>query len=227
MKKYLKITAVKLFIILLVIGLDLLTKHFFYKTDYTIIPKLLGFRVVSGLNTGGAWSIFSSSTTMLIVFTIIIVLGIIAFDVYFRKTNIVYSFAISFLLGGAIGNLIDRVALGGVRDFIFFPFMPNFPTFNIADTFIFFGAVLLFIYVLFLFKPQNKTEQKEVPSATTKTSKINVDEGKTTETENASQKQKRITKQMKQPTENDASIELTAKHKTLTKESSISTKQKK
>lgn len=175
MKKFLKLSIIKFLIVMIIIGLDLVTKHFFYQSNLTIIPYLIGFRVVSGLNTGGAWSIFSSGTTMLIVFTIIIILGLIAFDIYLKKINIVYSLSISFLLGGAIGNLIDRIALGGVRDFIYFPFMPSFPTYNLADSFIFIGSVLLFIYVIFLFKPKNSKTETLNSSQETESVKLNTD----------------------------------------------------
>ena len=56
--------------------------------------------------------------------------------------------ALTVILSGAIGNLIDRVALGYVRDFIAFDFM-NFPVFNFADSCITVGAVLLIVSVLF------------------------------------------------------------------------------
>lgn len=55
---------------------------------------------------------------------------------------------LALVLSGAIGNLIDRVALGYVRDFIAFDFI-NFPVFNFADSCITVGAVLLVVSVLF------------------------------------------------------------------------------
>lgn len=55
---------------------------------------------------------------------------------------------LALVLSGAIGNLIDRVALGYVRDFIAFDFI-NFPVFNFADSCITVGAVLLIVSVLF------------------------------------------------------------------------------
>ena len=130
MKKFVKLSIIKFLVILIVIVLDLVTKHFFYKTNYNIIPYIIGFREMSSLNTGGAWGILGSSTWLLIAITIIAVVCFCIFDLWIKKTNIFYSLSISFLLGGAIGNLIDRIALGGVRDFIYFQFMPNFPTFN-------------------------------------------------------------------------------------------------
>jgi len=65
---------------------------------------------------------------------------------YLIKSNVfVVSLGLSFLLGGAISNLIDRVFLGYVRDFINFLFIP---TFNIADMFNVIGALLLVYYLV-------------------------------------------------------------------------------
>ena len=55
--------------------------------------------------------------------------------------------ALAFITGGAIGNFIDRVCLGYVRDFIETAFM-DFPVFNVADSFVCIGAVLYIIFVL-------------------------------------------------------------------------------
>lgn len=157
-KQFIWLSLIKFFIVFLVIALDLITKQFFYKTNHTIIPLLIGFREVSTLNTGGAWGILGNSMGILVAITVVAIVAFCVFDIIVRKTNIVYSLSVSFLMGGAIGNLVDRIALGGVRDFIFFPFMPTFPTFNLADTFIFIGAVLLFVFVLFLNKPKKVEE---------------------------------------------------------------------
>ena len=46
--------------------------------------------------------------------------------------------------------------MGGVRDFIYFDFWQSFPTFNIADCFVFFGTVLMAVYAIFIYKPKEK-----------------------------------------------------------------------
>ena len=63
-------------------------------------------------------------------------------------------------MGGAVGNLIDRIFLGGVRDFIYFIFVPNFPTFNVADSFLLIGTILFAIYAIFIYKPQEKDKNE-------------------------------------------------------------------
>lgn len=61
-----------------------------------------------------------------------------------RRTEIILSFGLAFILGGAIGNLIDRVNQGYVVDFLLFHWnMNSFPAFNLADSAIFIGACFL------------------------------------------------------------------------------------
>jgi signal peptidase II len=60
---------------------------------------------------------------------------------------------LSFILGGAFGNLVDRVVKGSVADFLDLYFGSyNFPTFNIADSFVVIGTGILVFYLLFVYK---------------------------------------------------------------------------
>lgn len=155
-----KIILLKVCLILSVIVIDLITKIIFYGKDITIFASLISFRNAHRLNTGGAWGIFSQGTIMLICFTIIFLIGIVFFDFRLKIKHKLYSISFAFIVGGAIGNLIDRIFLGGVRDFIFFEFAPNFPTFNFADSFLTIGLILMFIYVIFCYKA-NEEGNKE------------------------------------------------------------------
>lgn len=156
MKEFFKLNWLKITIVFVVIGLDLFTKEIFYGTDYIILHYLIGIRNVNGLNSGGAFSMFSDKTWLLILISIIFVAIIIIFDLISKIKSKVYSVSIGFIVGGAIGNFIDRIFLGGVRDFIFFDFWKNFPTFNIADSFLFVGTILLVIFIIFIYKPKEK-----------------------------------------------------------------------
>jgi len=64
------------------------------------------------------------------------------------------------ITGGAIGNLIDRIALGFVRDFVYFELI-DFAVFNFADSFLTVGTALLIIYVLFFFGKEEEEEHKK------------------------------------------------------------------
>ena len=66
------------------------------------------------------------------------------------------------ILGGTIGNVIDRIVFGGVRDFISLKFM-NFAIFNVADMGITIGAVLLCVYIIVsMFKGDKAKDNKEI-----------------------------------------------------------------
>lgn len=184
-----KNSFIKLAIVLGVIGIDLVTKEIFYGTNYTIIPYVLGTRS-TGLNTGAAWSIFSDLTWLLILFSCVFIVGIAVFDFFSKFNNKIYSVGISFVLGGAIGNLIDRILLNGVRDFIYFDFWQSYPTFNMADTFLIIGIILIAVYIVFLI-PQ-KDKNNEIIKEDNK--QVELDEEKTKEEKSLSKQKKVVDK---------------------------------
>ena len=119
------------------------------------MPYIIGTRTVDGLNTGGAFSMLSDQTWFLILISLIFIAIIVIFDLVSKIKSKIYDVAVGFIVGGAIGNLIDRLFLGGVRDFIYFDFWQIFPTFNVADSFLFIGTVFLVIYTIFIYKPKD------------------------------------------------------------------------
>ncbi len=124
------------------------------------IPYLINWRLA--YNTGAAWSMFSSHTNILamvsLIASIVIVFFLRKFDL---KKRPLYSISLSFILGGTIGNMIDRFFYPkGVIDFIDFAFM-DFPTFNIADSFLVIGTILLALYLLMDMIKEEKKNKKE------------------------------------------------------------------
>ena len=97
-------------------------------------------------NNGAAFSILTGKRILLIIVTLIVI-GILVY--YIRKTEIkenINKIALSLVIGGSIGNLIDRIVRGAVVDFLDFKiFGYNYPIFNLADTFIVLGVFLLLI----------------------------------------------------------------------------------
>ena len=76
--------------------------------------------------------------------------AIIAFAVYlfgFKVPNRLYGVSIALVISGGIGNMIDRIALGYVVDFLKFAFI-DFPVFNVADSFVCIGAGLLILAMI-------------------------------------------------------------------------------
>lgn len=128
-----------------VIGLDQLTKHTVAVSHAAEEGRsvFLGVRIVHVRNHGVAFGFFSGGGAAVLIFTLV-ALG--ALLVYFalRPTRPWLWLPTGMLVGGAIGNLIDRVANGSVTDFIKLPF---WPAFNVADMSITFG-VLALLWVL-------------------------------------------------------------------------------
>lgn len=105
------------------------------------------FSIEKTTNTGIAWGFLQGSNTFLMLISAIVILGII----YYRKEFIeekIPAIATSLILGGAVGNLGDRILQGSVLDFINFHF---WPIFNIADSAISVGGILL-VYWLWIKK---------------------------------------------------------------------------
>lgn len=139
-------------IVIVAIAIDLVTKCLFDTIAYTrVIPYIIAFQTNGG-NTGAAFGIFSKSTTFLIASSVAIVLAMFIVDILLKVKGKIYTIGFSLILAGAIGNFVDRVWLGYVRDFIMFDFWKSFPIFNFADCCIVIGAVLVCIHFIFLSK---------------------------------------------------------------------------
>ncbi len=136
-----------LFSTFLIIVLDQITKFIIEKTilmnsPITIIPKLLQINYIH--NFGAGFGIFQGQRWMLI-FISFIAIGLILYY-YDKIPNIKYvKISTALIIGGAAGNLIDRIFLGYVVDFID---LMIWPAFNIADSAITIGAVGIMIYII-------------------------------------------------------------------------------
>jgi signal peptidase II len=93
-------------------------------------------------NTGIAFGLFSSATTAVIVVTLAAVGGMLVFFARAGQRHSFVPIALGLVLGGSISNLLDRVRLGHVTDFLDFDY---WPAFNLADTFIVVGVAFLFL----------------------------------------------------------------------------------
>ena len=131
----------------LVVFVDRLSKLFFsdllvHGESLPIIRNVLHMTMVH--NTGIAFGFFKDQGITFIVIPIVAVV-LLVFNIYYYRQNNealsrIYIVAFSLILGGAIGNLIDRIVYGHVVDFIDFRV---WPVFNIADSAITIGAVLI------------------------------------------------------------------------------------
>lgn len=130
---------------------------------YVFIPGFASFTYVQ--NTGAAFSLFANATWALTLASIVLVAALFVVLYKTRKVHsVLLKMSLIFIIGGAIGNMIDRIFLGFVRDMIEFTFV-NFAVFNVADSFVSIGAVLLGVYLLFYWdkgKKDKPTERKTV-----------------------------------------------------------------
>ena len=153
MKSWIKIIVT----IILVLVVDLTTKNFLFDVDYfNLIPNVISI-ATNGGNSGAAWGILSGKTITLIIISALMIVALFLYNHFVKNKSTFYCISFGFIIGGAVGNLIDRIVLGYVRDFIYLDFFPSFPVFNFADSFLCVGAVMLAIFILFL---SNKKKEK-------------------------------------------------------------------
>jgi len=137
-----------IFLSVLILFIDQLTKSLIIDMKESIQSyKLILFNLDYVKNYGAAFNILSGSRIFLSTISIIISLVLVYLIIRNKGLNIIDYYSYSFILGGTLGNGIDRIFKGYVIDFINLNFI-NFPVFNIADISINIGFVLI-IYSLF------------------------------------------------------------------------------
>lgn len=146
MKKYFKIIILIISLIIFdQISKVLITNYFEVGDSLSIINNFFKFFYIK--NTGAAFGIFMNSKVTLIIITLMLIVYLII-ELKKNINNKVISISLSLIISGALGNLIDRIFRGYVVDFISFTiFDKEMAIFNVADTFITFGVVLLLIYL--------------------------------------------------------------------------------
>lgn len=116
-------------------------------TSKIIIKHFFEFTFVK--NTGGAWGILSNNLILLIIVSTIALLILNSYIKKEQHINKIMIFSYGFLIGGILGNLLDRLFRGYVIDFFhFYIFGYDYPVFNVADILIVFGIILMLIEVI-------------------------------------------------------------------------------
>ncbi len=145
------------------VALDLWTKHLISKGFAlgewkSIIPGF--FRLTYSQNTGAAFSIGASWSVWFFLSVSVVAIGVVLYLFFsLRPEEKLSRWGLTFILAGAIGNLVDRVRLGYVVDFLdVYVGRHHWPAFNVADSVILIGAVLYAIDIFFL-------KKKEVPAS--------------------------------------------------------------
>ena len=143
---------IEMLILLLILGLDQLTKSLIESIlqlheSIELIPGF--FSLTYARNTGAAWSMLAGQMTFFIVLTSAVLCGLIWLMVKTPKESTWTRISFSLIMGGAIGNFIDRISFGYVRDFLdFILFGYDFPIFNVADMALCIGVALLALVML-------------------------------------------------------------------------------
>lgn len=144
--------GISLFITIVILILDQITKFFVASSmrigeTFEVIPNFLN--ITSHRNDGAAWGILSGKMFFFYIITVIILVVLIVFYIKEAKHSLLMQIAISLLFAGALGNFIDRVLHGEVVDFVdTFIFGYNFPIFNVADSSLTIGVLLIIIALL-------------------------------------------------------------------------------
>lgn len=133
----------------LVVIVDRLTKYILFKNlsegeSVRVVPGL--FHITLVLNSGAAFGLFKGRSVFFTISSVLIIAFICFYIWRGGCKDLLMLTALGLILGGAVGNLIDRVAFGYVIDFLDFRI---WPVFNIADASITIGAFILAIKLIF------------------------------------------------------------------------------
>jgi signal peptidase II len=149
----------KLFLLstLLCLFVDQFSKSLLYSTPGTRPPVILVrglFEIRSASNFGGLFGVGQGKTWFFALFSLAAIVYLMYFLVRTDPGRSLPNLAVGILMGGAIGNLYDRLALGYVRDFIYMYYRSyHWPNYNMADVFICLGIGLMILEVLFSKEP--------------------------------------------------------------------------
>ncbi|MBX4161856.1 signal peptidase II [Priestia megaterium] len=136
----------------------MIVKEMYYGQSITVIENFL--YITSHRNRGAAWGILQGQMWFFYLITVVVVVGLIIYIQKLKKQDKWFGVALALMLGGAIGNFIDRVVRKEVVDFVnTYIFTYDFPIFNVADSALVVGVIIMFIMTLF--EGKMKKEHKE------------------------------------------------------------------
>jgi signal peptidase II len=156
-------------IALVVVGLDQLTKQMVlrflgYAQEKVVVEGF--FKFVHWGNTGAAWSMFRGNNELLAVVALVALVVLFLTRHHFDSRTLLGQIAFGLIFGGIVGNLIDRVTVGHVIDFLYFYVQQRgggeigFPAFNVADS-----AICTGVGLVFLLTWRSERHSKAVPPA--------------------------------------------------------------
>lgn len=155
----LRLIVIDVILLIILVLIDQYTKYlavinFKNQPAFSIISGVLEFNYLE--NKGAAFGLLQNQKVFF-VFVAVILLLVIAYVIYklpLKKKYNKLHFLLVMVSAGAIGNMIDRVRLDYVVDFIYFVFI-NFPIFNVADMYVTISVSILAFLVLFIYKEED------------------------------------------------------------------------
>lgn len=131
-------------------------------------------------NTGSAFGMFKDARWVFMSLSVVLIIGLLAFFVYYyKKITPLMRLACSMIIAGGIGNMIDRVLVGYVVDFLDFTLI-EFAVFNVADSFVCVGAGLFILwYILDAVKEYKENKKAKLSAVGENTEKEKEEENKT------------------------------------------------
>jgi len=157
-KKTFKIHFIPILIIGFLTAIDQFTKFVIVSSfelyqSKPVIKDIFSFTYIQ--NTGTAWGVLKGRRVMFIILAILIlIMCFYVFNNIAKKKRFLPMYIATMLLAaGGIGNMIDRIKLGYVIDFLSFDLI-NFPVFNVADMYVVCGMVLVVVLVLFIYSDE-------------------------------------------------------------------------
>ena len=165
------VLLVDFLIVAVLLTADLVSKYYAASilgdgSTFVAIKKVLSFRYQQ--NTGAAFGMFHDARVFLCVFVGIVLLALVCFmgyhivkKKYKEKGGIFLHVCMSMIVAGGLGNLIDRIAFGYVRDFIDYTvvytlFKRHFAICNLADVYLTIGVILVACYLIWLIAKEGK-----------------------------------------------------------------------
>jgi signal peptidase II len=152
-----------LIIVTLIVALDQFSKQWI-RNNIPLggsLPAMGQLTIVHVQNTGSAFGLFTDQAFLLSIVAVAGLVVVLLFFRYLKQLGLAGGIALSLIFAGALGNLIDRLRLGHVTDFIYVKLWDNFywPAFNVADSAITTGAILLAIVALCTLGKKHEPEQ--------------------------------------------------------------------
>lgn len=130
-----------------------------------VIPGVLSFTYVE--NRGAAFGIFQGQRSFIIIL-VLVILGIVGWLLFTNRIKATLErVCTTMIIAGGLGNLIDRIRLGFVVDYIDINQLFAYPMFNLADCFVVVGSCLLVVYVMLEEKRDKKTAEQNTNSQIT------------------------------------------------------------